>query len=129
MIAKQILVIDDQPLIRDLLGRFLQADGYRVITAVDGREGLAKARALLPDLILLDVDIPVLNGFEVCAALKDEPATAPMPVVFISARLSIHDRGRMAAAGAAGFLAKPFSLAQLRGVVGSLLGLAASAQP
>ncbi|HXA14168.1 MAG TPA: response regulator, partial [Opitutaceae bacterium] len=125
MIAKQILVIDDQPLIRDLLGRFLQADGHRVITAVDGREGLAKARALPPDLILLDVDIPALNGFEVCATLKDEPATASVPVVFISARLSIHDRGRMEAAGAAGFLAKPFSLAQLRGVVGSLLGMAA----
>jgi CheY-like chemotaxis protein len=126
--GKRILVIDDQPLIRDLLRQFLQADGHCVFTAVDGTEGLAKARALRPDLILLDVDMPAPNGLQVCAQLKHEPATAQVPVLFISARLSTHDIGQMAAVGAAGFLPKPFLLVDVRQAINRLLGLTASAQ-
>src|SRR5580693_7388570 len=99
--AKRILVIDDQPLIRDLLVQMLEADGHCVFTAANGREGLASARVLPLDLILLDVDMPVLNGFEVCAELKSGAATAQMPVLFISARFSTHDLQQMVAVGAA----------------------------
>jgi CheY-like chemotaxis protein len=125
--AKRILVIDDQPLIRDLLRQFLQADGHRVVVAANGTEGLAQARTLRPDLILLDVDMPAPNGLEVCAKLKHEAATAQVPVLFISARLSTHDIGRMAAVGAAGFLPKPFSLVDVRQAINRLLGLTTSA--
>jgi CheY-like chemotaxis protein len=125
--GKQILVIDDDPMMRDLLLQFLQADGYRVITAADGREGLAQARSLQPDLVLLDISMPAPNGLEVCATLKREAATAQMPVLFISARLTAHDVEQMKAAGASGFLSKPFSLVEMRRAINLVLGLRAGA--
>jgi CheY-like chemotaxis protein len=120
--AKQILVIDDQPLIRDLLVCLLEADGHRVFAAASGKEGLVLARVLPLDLILLDVDMPGLNGLEVCAELKGGAATSQVPVIFISGRLSAHDRQQMTAVGAAGFLPKPFLLEQVRQAVNGLLG-------
>ncbi len=126
---KRILVIDDQPLILDLLVQLLEADGHCVFTASNGRAGLASARTLPFDLILLDVDMPALNGFQVCAELKSGAATAKVPVLFISARFSTQDLQQMIAVGAAGFLPKPFSLAQIRQAINRMLGVAASAQP
>jgi DNA-binding response OmpR family regulator len=124
--AKRILVIDDQLLIRDLLMRLLEADGHRVFVAAGGREGLVVAQVLPFDLILLDVDMPGLNGLEVCAELKRGAETAQVPVLFISGRLSTHDLQQMTAVGAAGFLPKPFLLEQVHRTVNGLLRAAAS---
>jgi CheY-like chemotaxis protein len=125
--GKRILVIDDQPLIRDLLVQLLEADGHCVFTAANGGEGLASARTRPLDLVLLDVDMPALNGFQVCAELKNGAATAQVPVIFISARFSAHDLQQMAAVGAAGFLPKPFSLAEIRQAINRVLRVATSA--
>jgi DNA-binding response OmpR family regulator len=119
--AKRILVIDDQLLIRDLLTRLLEADGHHVFVAPSGKEGLVLARVLAFDLILLDVDMPGLNGLEVCAKLKSEAATAQVPVLFISGRLGTHDLQQMAEVGAAGFLPKPFLLEHVRRTVSNIL--------
>jgi CheY-like chemotaxis protein len=119
--AKRILVIDDEPMMRDVLVQLLEADGYRVFAAANGREGLAQARTVQPDLIMLDVDMPEPNGFEVCIDLKCETATARVPVLFISAWLSMHNIEQMKAVGAAGFLSKPFSLMEMRRAIDSLL--------
>ena len=127
--AKRILVIDDQLLIRDLLTRLLEADGHHVFVAASGREGLVVARELPFDLILLDVHMPGLNGLEVCTELKRGVATAQVPVLFISARLSTHDLQQMTAVGAAGFLPKPFLHEQVRRAVNSLLRTGARATP
>jgi CheY-like chemotaxis protein len=127
--AKRILVIDDQLLIRDLLRHLLEADGHHVFAAPNGKEGLVLARVLPLDLILLDMDMPGLNGLEVCTELKREAETAHVPVLFISGRRSAQDLQQMTAVGAAGFLSKPFLLEQVRQTVNSILGAAARAQP
>jgi DNA-binding response OmpR family regulator len=121
--AKRILVIDDQLLIRDLLTRLLEVDGHHVFAVHGGKEGLVLAGVMPFDLILLDVDMPGLNGLEVCAKLKSEAATAQVPVLFISGRLSTHDLQQMAEVGAAGFLPKPFLLEHVRRTVNNLLGV------
>jgi CheY-like chemotaxis protein len=127
--AKRILVIDDQLLIRTLLMRLLEADGHQVFVAATGKEGLVVARELPFDLILLDVDMPGLNGLKVCAELKRDAATAQVPVIFISGRLSTQDLDQMTAVGAVGFLPKPFLLEQVHRTVDSILKAAANAKP
>jgi CheY-like chemotaxis protein len=119
--AKRILVIDDQFLIRDLLTHLLEADGHRVFVAASGKDGLVVARELPFDLILLDMDMPGLNGFEVCTELKREATTAHVPVIFISGRLGMQDLQQMTAVGAAGFLPKPFLFEQVYRTVNSIL--------
>jgi adenylate cyclase len=122
---KWMLVIADQPTLRDILERFLQAAGHFVSTAADGLEGLDKARSLPIDLIVLDLDLTASGGFEVCAKLKSEAVTADIPVLFISTRLTVLDLSKLAVAGGDGFLAMPFSLAEVRQTVNRLLGLQA----
>jgi CheY-like chemotaxis protein len=119
--AKRILVIEDQLLIRDLLTHLLEADGHRVFVAASGRDGLVVARELPFDLILLDVDMPGLNGLEVCAELKREATTAHVPVIFISGRLGAQNLQQMTAVGAAGFLPKPFLFEQVHRTVNRIL--------
>jgi CheY-like chemotaxis protein len=126
--AKRILVIDDQLLIRDLLTRLLKADGHQVFTAPSGKDGLVVARELPFDLILLDVDMPGLNGLEVCTELKREATTAHVPVIFISGRLSTQDLQQMTAVGAVGFLPKPFLFEQVHQTVNRILS-ATTAKP
>ncbi len=120
---KWMLVIAGQPTLRDILERFLQAAGHFVSTAADGAEGLDKARSLPIDLIVLDLDLTASSGFEVSAKLKDEAITADIPVLFISTRLTVLDLSRLPVAGGDGFLAMPFSLAEVRQAVDRLLGL------
>jgi CheY-like chemotaxis protein len=122
--AKQILVIDDQHLIRDLLMQLLQADGHQVFVAASGREGLVLARVMPLDLILLDMNMPGLSGIEVCAELKREAETAHVPVIFISGRRNAQDMQQMTAVGAAGFLPKPFLFEQVHQTVNSVLAAA-----
>lgn len=99
---KMIMLIDDEPFFLALLREFLEERGYAVCTAASGEEGLARAPRENPDLILLDVLMPGLDGFEVCTQLKGDPATQPIPVVLLTASEDpkLHEKAVQAGAAA-----------------------------
>jgi hypothetical protein len=112
--AGTVLVIDDEPAARQLLARMLAKEGFRVVEAAGGEEGLALARSDRPDVITLDVLMPGLDGWEVLAALKNDPALAAIPVVM----LTILDQRNLGfSLGAAEYLTKPIERAQLSAVL------------
>src|SRR5215469_12694517 len=106
---KKILVVDDDPELVELVSFNLKQAGYTITTAENGVEALKKARSLMPDLILLDVMMPELDGFAVCEILRRDSATATIPIIMLTALSS--ELGRMAGlgSGATDFLSKPFS--------------------
>ncbi len=116
-----ILVADDEPAILELVRFTLEDNEVRVITAVDGDAALALARALRPDLALLDVQMPRLNGLEVCRRLRQSPDGIAMRIVMLSAAGQAADRARGFAAGADEYLTKPFSPLALLTLVRALL--------
>ena len=109
-----VLVIDDDPAFRDLVTRFLGKEGFRVVTASDGDEGLMRARQLLPDLITLDVMMPGLDGWALLAALKAEPALADIPVIMLT---MADDRNKGFALGASEYLTKPLDRGRLAAIL------------
>ncbi|WP_447765553.1 response regulator [Sphingopyxis panaciterrae] len=107
--SSRILYIDDEDDIREVAEMALELDpSFAVRTCGSGREGLAAAREWQPDLILLDVMMPELDGPRVLEILRQDPATAAIPVVFITARTQAHEVARLRELGARGVLAKPF---------------------
>jgi CheY-like chemotaxis protein len=104
----RVLVVDDDPVIVELLVLNLELEGHEAITAKDGHEALAIARGAGPDLLLLDVMMPGLDGFGVCRELRKDPSTADLPVVLLSARAQESDLVRGTAAGADAYVTKPF---------------------
>ncbi len=109
-----ILVVDDELSIRKTIGRRLEREGYRVITADCGEEGLRIASEKLPDLILLDVMMPKMKGRDVCARLKADPKTGHIPVIFLTALgLADHIQAGMAL-GADDYIVKPFEADELK---------------
>jgi DNA-binding response OmpR family regulator len=116
-----ILVADDEPAILELVRFTLEDSEVRVITAVDGDAALALARALRPELALLDVQMPRLCGLEVCRRLRQSPDGIPMRIVMLSAAGQAADRARGFAAGADEYLTKPFSPLALLTLVRALL--------
>ncbi|MFQ5654086.1 MAG: diguanylate cyclase [Planctomycetota bacterium] len=116
-----VLVIDDSKDIHLLLEARLQREGVELHCALDPREGLGMARSLEPDLILLDVVMPRLSGFDLCRMLKDDPRTSPIPVIFLSASSEPVDRALGLDLGAMDFVAKPFDPVELRARVRSAL--------
>ena len=116
-----ILVVDDEPSIVDLV-RFTLEDGdVRVVEASDGAEALVLARRIKPDLILLDVQMPRLDGLEVCRQLRREPAFAHVPIILLTAAGQAADRARGLGAGADEYLTKPFSPLALLALVEALV--------
>jgi GAF domain-containing protein/DNA-binding response OmpR family regulator/anti-sigma regulatory factor (Ser/Thr protein kinase) len=105
-----VLVIDDEPAIRDLMQRFLTREGFRVVTAAGGEEGLRRARELRPDAITLDVMMPGMDGWAVLSALKADPVVADIPVVMLTI---VDDRNLGYALGAADYLTKPIDRERL----------------
>jgi DNA-binding response OmpR family regulator len=105
----KILVVDDEVHILKIIDYKLRTAGYTVITAADGVEGVEKARAERPDLILLDVMMPRMDGFQTLEALKQDSATKAIPVFMLTVRGKEMDRLRGLQMGVAGYITKPFS--------------------
>jgi class 3 adenylate cyclase/CheY-like chemotaxis protein len=117
----KILVVDDTPRNVKLLADLLTVKGYAVVTAVSGREALAQVETQRPDLILLDVVMPEMSGYEVCRKLREDPATVMLPVVMVTALDPAEERIKGIDAGADDFLTKPINQAELLARVKSLL--------
>ena len=109
----RILVVDDEPDAIELIRFNLKASGYEVLTAEDGEEALAKARKFSPDMILLDVMLPEIDGLEVCKILRRDPATASLPIIMLTAKASEIDRVLGLEFGADDYVTKPFSPREL----------------
>lgn len=112
----RILYIDDEPDIREVAQMALELEpDFEVRTCASGAEGIAQARAWQPDLVLLDVMMPEMDGPQVLESLRQDPATASIPVVFITARTQAQEIAMLEALGALGVLAKPFDPMALGG--------------
>lgn len=107
-IAAEILIVDDQPDNIRTLAAILRQHGYQVRKSLNGQSALASARSFPPDLILLDIRMPVMDGYAVCAALKQDPTTAQIPVIFLSALSEVSDKAQGFAIGAVDYITKPF---------------------
>jgi DNA-binding response OmpR family regulator len=118
---RRVLVADDDPSLIRLISTTLGTDDFDLLQAGDGQEALEVARRQRPDLILLDINMPRLDGFQVCQALKQDPETAGIKVVVLSARGSEADRARGRECGADDYFVKPFSPIQLLNKVYALL--------
>ncbi|MBX0331449.1 response regulator [Oscillochloris sp. ZM17-4] len=125
--AQRILVVDDSPMNIKAVALALEAVGYEVIEARDGREALERAGALLPDMIILDVEMPEINGYEVCRRLRRMPAFATRPIMMLTANNALHERVQGLEAGADDYMAKPFEAEELQARVKALLRRAAPA--
>lgn len=106
--TKTILLVDDEEALRLLITMTLERESYHVVTAADGEEGIRLARELLPDLVLLDVGLPTIDGIEVCRRLRADSTTKELPIVMLSAWVRAEDHEAAFAAGANDYLDKPF---------------------
>jgi len=119
---KTVLIADDKPECRELIRTVLQSCSYLILEASDGQEALEQALQARPDFILLDLHMPVLDGFDVIAALRREPGFAHTPVVALTASAMDGDRERAMAAGFTGYISKPIRLSVLRNELARLFG-------
>jgi len=119
--AGTILVVDDSDTIRTLMLELLLAEGFQVATAADGHQALNELTRCRPDLVLLDIEMPGLNGYEVCRRIKGHPETRELPVVLVSGITSQEGRYAGFEAGADDYLSKPFFPGDLLGLIGTLL--------
>jgi len=116
--ARTMLVVDDEPTLRETLAEALEADGFQVVTAADGREALARFREHRPDLVVLDLMLPELSGIEVCRIIRHESG---VPILMLTARSSELDKVVGLELGADDYVTKPFSLRELTARIRALL--------
>ena len=119
--AKRILVIEDQTKVSAVVQRRLESAGYEVITALDGPEGLGKARSGKPDLIVLDLILPGISGYQVCTLLKKDDACKQIPVLILTARAQEQDIKEGMRVGAEAYMTKPYKSGALLAKVAELL--------
>jgi CheY-like chemotaxis protein len=116
-----LLLVEDNEMNRDMLSRRLERKGYTVVIAVDGGEGLSMARTSAPDLILMDMNLPVVDGWEATRQLKADAATAGIPVIGLTAHAMTGDREKGIAAGCDDYDIKPIDFNRLVGKIDALL--------
>ncbi len=120
----KILLVEDNEMNRDMLSRRLERRGYEVIIAVDGEQGVEMARSESPALVLMDMSLPVLDGWEATRRLKGEDATKLIPVIALTAHAMSGDREKALAAGCDDYDTKPIEFPRLLGKIEALLGKA-----
>jgi two-component system, cell cycle response regulator DivK len=120
--TKRILVIEDTEDNRQILRDLLTAAGFDLIEAVDGESGVAMAKAQKPDLILMDIQLPLMDGYEATRQIKADPALAHIPVIAVTSYALSGDEEKTRAAGCNGYIAKPFSPRQLLSKVREFVG-------
>jgi len=118
----KILLVEDNEMNRDMLSRRLQRKGYEVLIATDGEQGLAIAHAEIPDLILMDMSLPVLDGWEATRRLKTSALTRAIPVIALTAHAMSGDREKCQAAGCDDYDTKPVEFPRLLGKIETWLG-------
>ena len=121
-VKRRVLIVDDEPSIAKILRKQMEVAGFDVTVAVDGEEGLAKIRDGRPELVILDVMLPKMNGHQVCAAVKQDPALKAIPILMLTAKAQRQDQEEAKTCGAEAYLTKPFQLDELLGKVRGLLG-------
>jgi two-component system cell cycle response regulator DivK len=119
---KRILVIEDQKDLRGILHDLLTGSGYDVTEAADGRDGVAKAQSDRPDLILMDIQLPVLDGYEATRQIKADSNLKTTPIIAISSFAMKGDEQKARASGCDAYVTKPYSPLQLLGVIQGILG-------
>ena len=118
----KILIVEDNEMNRDMLSRRLARRGYEIVLAVDGGEGIAAATTESPDLILMDMSLPVIDGWEAARRLKAEPLTRAIPVIGLTAHAMAGDRDKVLEAGCDDYDTKPVELPRLLQKIETLLG-------
>ncbi|MCH8225121.1 MAG: response regulator [Chloroflexi bacterium] len=118
----KVLVVEDNEMNRDMLSRRLERRGYEVITAVDGEDGVNKAQSESPDMILMDMDLPVLDGWAATRQLKASPETKSIPVIALTAHAMAGDREKAMDAGCDDYDTKPVEFSRLLEKMEKLLG-------
>jgi CheY-like chemotaxis protein len=124
MTMSKILLVEDNEANRDMLSRRLMRRGYEVVIAIDGESGLALAGSEAPDLILMDMSLPILDGWEATRRIKAAPATSRVPVIALTAHAMSSDRDRAIEAGCDDYDTKPVELPRLLGKIETLLARA-----
>jgi two-component system cell cycle response regulator DivK len=116
-----ILLVEDNEMNRDMLKRRLERKGYRVITAQDGAEGYYFARSKAPDLILMDIGLPIMNGWDAAQKLKSDKATRHIPIIVLTAHALATDRAKAFELGCDDYDTKPVDFVRLQGKIENLL--------
>jgi two-component system cell cycle response regulator DivK len=117
----RILLVEDNEMNRDMLSRRLQKKGYSLLIAVDGEQGLATAYSEMPDLILMDISLPFIDGYEVTRRLKANPRTKHIPVIALTAHALLTDRDKAIKAGCNDYDTKPVDFTRLTEKIETLL--------
>jgi CheY-like chemotaxis protein len=118
----KILLVEDNEMNRDMLSRRLERRGYEVVLAFDGQDALQRAASNTPDLVLMDMDLPVLSGWEATRLLKEKSETARIPVIALTAHALTDDRDRALEAGCDAYQSKPVDFSELVTKMEELLG-------
>lgn len=124
--AEKILIVDDEPDVGKLIGLMLERNGFEVVTVTSGPEALATAAEIMPALILLDIMMPGMDGYEVCRQLRADPQLSPIPIIFLTAKNEVADRIAGFEAGADEYISKPVHLGELVARVNGILNRTAA---
>jgi two-component system, cell cycle response regulator DivK len=123
----KILLVEDNEMNRDMLSRRLERKGFQVVMAADGQQGVDLAMSEGPDLILMDMDLPIIDGWEATRRVKADASTRGIPVIALTAHAMVGDRDKAMAAGCDDYDTKPIDFPRLLGKIETLLGDAAGA--
>ncbi len=125
----KVLVIDDEPVVRQVVNRLLTGEGYQVIEAPYGQAGYQLAISEKPNIILLDLMMPVMDGFQVLSKLKSNPETRPIPVIILTGKIDAESERRCMRSGAVDYIKKPWGPGELKDRIAMALGYGENPPP